>query len=302
MRIHDRSGLHGSGDDEGADGSSGGPRTLIAVMLLAAIVAIGIGLAVKHRAAAPHEAVSTPSRDTPAPTSPSTRPGEPSTPPPSPDPGPDPAVPATDGRVPTPKPKPFATTIPSNPESTPAGTAASVPAPRQHRIASAVPSNPESTPAATAAPVPAPRQQRIAIAVPSNPKPTPAATAAPAALPVAEQFSLIAYSRTHVIEDGLHFPFDDPVLGQLADGDIRAQVAFNGPTPPKGRLTLEWLFDGISPGQKPVAPNALVAYGSEPAAGTYRIVLRLNQTVLKTLTFRITPLRKGSAAQGNHPQ
>jgi hypothetical protein len=128
----------------------------------------------------------------------------------------------------------------------------------------------------------------------SGSKPTPDRSTRPTAPPppLADQFTIDVYSRTHEIVDRSSFPADDLVLGELADGDIKAQVVFSGSTLPRGPLTLEWKLDGISAGPKPARLNELVEYNSEPTVGNYEIVLRLNQTVLKTFTFRISPARK----------
>jgi hypothetical protein len=97
------------------------------------------------------------------------------------------------------------------------------------------------------------------------------------------------FSRTNRIQDGSSFPVDDRVLGELAHGDIKVIVVFNGQRLPKGRLTLEWVLDSIALGRKPVQLGKLVEYGAEPTVGTYRVVLRLDEREIQSFTFRISP-------------
>jgi hypothetical protein len=107
----------------------------------------------------------------------------------------------------------------------------------------------------------------------------------------ADDFAIEVLSRTNRIENGLSFPFDDRILGELALGDIKVMAVFSGQRLPKGRLTLEWVLDGMPLGRKPVLMGQLVEYGAEPTVGTYKVVLRLEDKVIQSFTFRITPAK-----------
>jgi serine/threonine protein kinase len=104
----------------------------------------------------------------------------------------------------------------------------------------------------------------------------------------ASGFDIAVLSRTRKIEPGVSFSYRDPVLGELGHGDLRAFVQASG-TVPKGKLTLEWVVDGVSMDVKTVAPNQLVEYGNEPTAGQYRVTLKVDAKPVKTFVFRITP-------------
>jgi len=117
------------------------------------------------------------------------------------------------------------------------------------------------------------------VAIP-NEVPTPA---------LADEFAIEVLSRTNRIENGSSFPVDDRILGELALGDIKVMAVFQGQHLPRGRLTLEWVLDGIPLGRKPVQLGQLVEYGAEPTVGTYKVVLRLGERVIQNFTFRITP-------------
>ena len=146
--------------------------------------------------------------------------------------------------------------------------------------------------------------------MPTPPEPPPEKTpqpeqppvqAPPPPPPIGNQFTISVYSRINPILDGLSFPVDDAVLGQLADGEISAQVVFTGTVLPKGRFTLEWQMDGISSGPKPMSLNQVVKYNAEPTVGAYRLILRLDKTELKTFTFRISPARRSPVNQERLP-
>jgi len=149
--------------------------------------------------------------------------------------------------------------------------------------------------------VPAPRTplptgpKSVAIPLQSRPSgvvqpPLPPPSAPPPVL--ADQFTIDVYSRINPILNESSFPVDDSVLGQLADGDLKAQVVFGGQVLPKGRFTLEWQLDSISPGPKPVLLNQVVGYNAEPTVGTYQLIFRIDKAVVKTFRFRISPARR----------
>jgi hypothetical protein len=106
-----------------------------------------------------------------------------------------------------------------------------------------------------------------------------------------DDFTIEVLSRTNPIENGSSFPWDDSGLGELALGDIKVLATFNGQRLPKGRLTLEWVLDGIPLGRKPAQLGRVVEYGAEPTAGTYKVVLRSDEKIIQNFTFRITPTK-----------
>jgi serine/threonine-protein kinase len=108
--------------------------------------------------------------------------------------------------------------------------------------------------------------------------------------PLAADFDIAVFSREHPIQEGSSFAYGDQVLGELAHGDILASVSFNGPQQPRGRLTLEWVVDGVVMSSRaPVTLGRKTEYGNEPTAGTYVVTLYDDARVLKRFTFRITP-------------
>jgi hypothetical protein len=108
-------------------------------------------------------------------------------------------------------------------------------------------------------------------------------------MPVAEPngYTIEVFSRTHPIQNGSTFSFNDPVVGELGLGDLR--VVVNGQPPARGRLQLEWSVDGIAVDARAVALKRIVEYGNEPSAGLYRLTLTLHGRPLQTFSFRITP-------------
>jgi serine/threonine protein kinase len=101
---------------------------------------------------------------------------------------------------------------------------------------------------------------------------------------------------TQRIENGSSFSLLDPQLGELAPGDLRALVSFEGQHLPRGSLKLEWTLDGVVMDSKVVVlrpekgaeQTAVVEYGNEPTPGTYRIKLILNGRQVQMFTFRIS--------------
>jgi len=146
-----------------------------------------------------------------------------------------------------------------------------------------------------------PRLEDSRVTPPAAPRPTPARAstvdnAAPAVAAIVNpHFSIDVLSRgTHRIENGSSFPLLDPQLGELGQGDLAALISFEGRHPPRG-LRLEWTLDGVIADSKVVVLNpengagqAMVAYGNEPSAGTYRVTLKLKNHEVQSFTFRIT--------------
>ena len=96
-------------------------------------------------------------------------------------------------------------------------------------------------------------------------------------------------SRSRPIQNGTSFAMDDPEMGELAHGDLKAMVQFDGPLP-RPRLTIEWLVNGtVTDRQKPVSPNELVEYNNEPIPGVYKVTVRLDGRPVEEFRFRITP-------------
>ena len=102
-------------------------------------------------------------------------------------------------------------------------------------------------------------------------------------------FTLSVFSRDHPIGRDSSFSSGDQQLGELAAGDLKASVQYDGAQPPRGLLTVDWAIDGQPMGlPKPVTPNHVVEYGNEPTAGSYTVTLRLDGRTVQTFTFRIT--------------
>ena len=96
-------------------------------------------------------------------------------------------------------------------------------------------------------------------------------------------------SRSRPIQNGTSFAMDDPVMGELGHGDLKAMVQFDGPVP-RPRLTIEWMVNGtVTDRQKPVSPNELVEYNNEPIPGVYKLTIRLDGRPVEEFRFRITP-------------
>jgi len=106
----------------------------------------------------------------------------------------------------------------------------------------------------------------------------------------ARGYTIEVFSRSHRIENGSSFGFNDPVLGELGLGDLRAVVNAEGRPPARGRLKLEWSVDGraVAP-PRPVALKDILEYGNEPTAGTYRLTLKLAGRQVQVFSFTITP-------------
>ncbi len=122
---------------------------------------------------------------------------------------------------------------------------------------------------------------------PDQDDPMPVRTPPPPSTPE-PSLDLTVFSRTRKLENGLNFSYGDPTLGELGHGDLKALVRATGALP-KGKLTLDWIVDGLRMDSKQVSPNQQVEYGNEPTAGTYKVTLRLDAKELKTVVFRITP-------------
>lgn len=121
--------------------------------------------------------------------------------------------------------------------------------------------------------------------IPERPLPVPAPPT------LSDDFAIDILSRSNPIENGSSFPVDDQILGELALGDIKVMVEHRGQRLSTGRMTLEWVLDGIPLGRKPVQLGQLVEYAAEPTVGTYKVVLRLGEKVIQNFTFRITPAK-----------
>ena len=105
----------------------------------------------------------------------------------------------------------------------------------------------------------------------------------------AREFSVTVYSRNNRITDGLSFADGDPTLGELAHGDLKAVVHYDGARVPRNKLTLEWSINNHVTDRRPVAPNQSVDYENEPTPGLYQVVLKVDGNPVQTFTFRITP-------------
>ena len=139
-------------------------------------------------------------------------------------------------------------------------------------------------------PTPAPREQsrppaetvRLKPSVPALATvPESAGTATAANSPVRIEL----FSRTHSIEPGITFSAKDFEIGEMAQGDLQAVVRGHAA---KGKMTLDWYVDNIRMDSKEIVPNKVVAYGNDPTAGDYRVVLRQNLKEVSRFTFRLT--------------
>jgi len=113
-------------------------------------------------------------------------------------------------------------------------------------------------------------------------------TAAPPLLANAIRTQVL--SRSRPIQKGSAFAMDDPVMGELGHGDLKAMVQLDGPLPPRPRLTIEWTVNGtVTDRQKVVSPGQLVEYNNEPIPGIYKVTIRLDGRPVEEFGFRITP-------------
>ena len=124
------------------------------------------------------------------------------------------------------------------------------------------------------------------------PQPKPELPPPPQPAPVVQQFTILVQSRSHLIEDGASFPHNDIILGEMGQGDLKATVRYDGSRPPRGRLTLEWYVDSTRVESRPVVLEQTAEYGNEPTPGAYRVVLKLNDRMVKQFSFQITPARQ----------
>jgi eukaryotic-like serine/threonine-protein kinase len=117
---------------------------------------------------------------------------------------------------------------------------------------------------------------------PTSPDPAPAAPA--------NNFTIEVLSRSRRIPKGASFAIDEPTLGELGHGDLKALVRVEGPSLRPGHLTIEWTVDGVvTDRQKPALPDKLVDYENEPALGAYKVTVRLDGSPVADFMFRITP-------------
>ena len=205
--------------------------------------------------------------------------------------------------VPAPPPAAPLPPLPRNPPASPTARGVPIPAPVDRKPSPLSPAAPVTPNPAPKLPALRPNPGKEAV-IPLEPRPPaarlpvqppvvrppvqPPVERPPVQTPLADQFAIDVYSRITKIQYDTSFPADDSILGQMAEGDLKAQVVFSGTVLPKGRFTLEWQLDGISPGPKPALLNQVVEYNAEPTVGSYKVILRLDRNVLKTFTFRIT--------------
>ena len=95
--------------------------------------------------------------------------------------------------------------------------------------------------------------------------------------------------RTHKIDNDSSFPVGDTVLGEMAQGDLTANISFEGQQMPRGALVLEWSLDGVVVDRVNASLNRFIEYGNEPTAGKYRVTVKLNGRPVQSLAFTITP-------------
>jgi hypothetical protein len=131
-----------------------------------------------------------------------------------------------------------------------------------------------------------------------TPVQAPTSTPPPDLTPITPQFTIDVLSQgTNRIDPGLSFSAADPQLGEMAQGDLKALITFEGQHLKSDRLELKWIIDNVVMERKtvilPLDPRAkhavMVTYGNEPTPGTYRITLEQKGRLVQSFTFRITP-------------
>ena len=110
-----------------------------------------------------------------------------------------------------------------------------------------------------------------------------------AAPEVAQGFTIDVLSRRTKIDNGSSFRVGDTELGEMAQGDLKANISFEGQHVPRGRLVVEWVLDGLVMDTENATLNQFIEYGNEPTVGTYRVTVKLNGHPVQSFTFRITP-------------
>lgn len=105
----------------------------------------------------------------------------------------------------------------------------------------------------------------------------------------ARSFNIAIFSRDKPVSNGAGFSASDPKLGELAQGDLKARVQYDGVKALRGKLVLEWSLNGIPMDRKTVSPDQLVEYGNEPTAGNYVVTLLVDDHPVQSFAFRIAP-------------
>jgi tRNA A-37 threonylcarbamoyl transferase component Bud32 len=133
--------------------------------------------------------------------------------------------------------------------------------------------------------------EKIAGIVPETKTNAPEPRQAPPPLvePASQAFKIQVFSREHAIHEDSSFAYGDQILGELADGDIKAAVTFDGQPQPRGQLRLVWEVDSVVHDQYPVQLDRLMEYRNEPTVGTYVVTLYYQKRAVKKFSFRITP-------------
>jgi hypothetical protein len=83
------------------------------------------------------------------------------------------------------------------------------------------------------------------------------------------------------------FTDDDPNLGNLGVGDLACRFETPGVSP-NAHLEVVWYFDGVKMELRPVKPTdagAALLYRKYPTAGTYKVQLVLDGTLLNEVSF-----------------
>jgi hypothetical protein len=124
-------------------------------------------------------------------------------------------------------------------------------------------------------------------ALPAAPPPALPPAPPPASSP--RNFTIEVFSRTHRIEEGSSFGFNDPELGELGQYDLKAVANADWPPAARGQFRLEWTIDGIPKDAATVTLAKLVQYRNEPTPGTYKVTLKLDGKPVQSFSFRITP-------------
>lgn len=127
--------------------------------------------------------------------------------------------------------------------------------------------------------------------------PPPPPIEKPDLTPITPQFTIDVLSQGNRIDPGLSFSAADPQLGEMAQGDLKALITFEGQHLKSDRLELKWIIDNVVMERKtvilPPDPRAkhavMVTYGNEPTPGTYRVTLEQKGRLVQSFTFRITP-------------
>jgi serine/threonine protein kinase len=192
-------------------------------------------------------------------------------------------------QVPTPSKSSSSTSSQRKHPPTPLKTSAST---LSQPIADPAVKKPSPMPVPTATATPTPRSTdtaRTVSAAYSPPPPPPSPAPIPSSATTPRNVTIEVFSRTHRIEEGSSFSFNDSELGELGQYDLKAVASGDWQPPARAQLRLEWSIDGVPMDSAAVTLAKLIEYRNEPTPGTYKLTLKLDGKPLQSFSFRITP-------------